>query len=161
MPTVDLEFDAEIQGVSVTAKAKDGVVRRICRVKLAREFDSLIADALGTAAKKAREHLADRSLKQVIIPMDALAVSGVLKTLGGNKVDVPLMRGIKAKASIGKDEDDPVTVKLDFEFDLIDEVWVFLGRNLSAYAQVTLSRLQQSFAYPPAQPGTGVGKGHA
>jgi hypothetical protein len=158
---IDMEFDAEIQSVTVSAKHKDGVVRRICRVRLAREFDFMIAEALGSAAKKVREHLADRGLKEATIPMDALAVSGVLKTLGGNKVDVPLMRGLKAKAKAGKEEDDPCTVRLDFEFDLIDEVWVFLGRNLSAYAQVTLSRLQQEFAYPPATPGTGVGKSHS
>lgn len=158
---IDLEFSAEIQSVTVSAKAKDGTVRRVCQLRLAREFDFVIAESLGPAARKAREHLADRSLKDVTIPMDALAVRGALKALGGSAVEVPLMRGIKAKASAGKEEDDPVTIKMTFEFDLIDEVWVFLGRNLSAYAQVTLQRLQTEFSYPSATPGTGVGKSHS
>lgn len=157
MAQPDIEFTAAIEKVNLSVKEKDGVIRRICRLTLAREFDPLIADALGPGAKRVREAVSARELHKVVIPVDTLVLAGRLKTGMGSKgdqVEIPLLRGVKATAKAGKEEDDPASVKIALEFDFSEEAWLFFGRNLQAYAEVTLSRLQQTFDFPPAIAGS-------
>jgi hypothetical protein len=157
MASPDLEFTASIERVSVSVREKDGVIRRTCEITLAREFDPVIADALGSSAKRVREDVSAGELRKVVIPVDSMILAGTLKTRIGGKgdqVEIPMMRGLTAVAKAGKEEDDPPSVKIDLEFDFSEEAWLFFGRNVSAYAEVTLSRLQQTFAFPPAVAGS-------
>lgn len=144
---MDFEFSASIEKVSVSVREREGVVRRTCTITLAREFDHLIADVLGPGAKRIQDDIASRDIEKAVLAIDALIVSGKLKTLETDGVEIPLMRGTKATAKVGKDDDDPPSVSMVFEFEFSDDVWVFLGRNVASFASVTLSRLQQSFSF--------------
>lgn len=163
MQAPDIEFTASLEKVSVSVKQNDGVIRRTCKITLAREFDPLIAEALGPGAKKVREAVSSHELHKVVIPVDSLVLAGKLKAGTAGRpdvVEIPLLRGITATAKAGKEEDDPPSVKIALEFDFSDEAWGFFGRNVSAYADVCLSRLQQTFDFPPASRGAGA-KTHA
>lgn len=144
---MQLEFIAQVAKVSVSAKEVDGNVRRICRLTLQKEFDWVIAESLGADAKTALNALSSHGLSEVTIPMDALVVSGTLKTIEADEVEIPMMRGVKAKARAGKEVDDLPTVRLEWEMEMDPKIWVFLGLHVSAYATITVTKLQTEFAF--------------
>lgn len=140
-------FQAEIRKVGIQVKEADGCVRRICRLSLAREFDSLVAGNLGSDAKAALVGLSAHGLASATIPMDR--VNGTCKLEGlDDSVTISNVRGLKAKCKSGKKDGDPPTVRLEFEFDFYEPAWAFLGRNCLAYATVTLTPAQQVLRFP-------------
>ena len=154
----DMDLSAQLAKVTVAAKAAAGSVRRIITVTFAREFDEEIADALGREAKHALRAMKARAISDVSIPMDALIVSGKLTALE-DKIEIPRMRGVRAKAKWGKkgeDEELPPSIMLDFETSYSDDVWMFLGRNVMVYGTIKLKRLQQALAFPAPGGPSGV-----
>jgi hypothetical protein len=149
---IDLQIMANISKLSVTAKQKDDVVRRICRLTLGREFDSTIAAALGEDAKQAREALIHHGIEEVTIPLDGIVASAKL-IHGTVEVTIPVMRGVKAKAKAGNiDDENPPSVRLEFDFDFYEPAWVFCGRYCNAYVEATLTEVQ------PTLPGVNTDK---
>jgi hypothetical protein len=149
----DVVFQAEISKVGIKVKDSSGVVRRICKVTFAREFDTLVASNLGADAKTALKALESRGLKAVVIPMDRIVGSCLLEGIE-DTATIPVLRGVKAKCKAGAKDDDLPTVRFEFEFDFNEAAWGFLGRNCLAYTKVTLTPAQQSLAFP----GPGVGE---
>lgn len=139
---ISLQIMANISKLSVTAKQKDDVVRRICRLALGREFDSTIAAALGEDAIQARDALIHHGIEEVTIPLDSIVAS--CKLIHGTvDVTIPIMRGVKAKAKAGDvDKEYPPSVRLEFDFDFYEPAWVFLGRYCNAYVEATLTTVQ-------------------
>lgn len=140
---MDLKCAAEIQKVSISVKEKDGLILRMCKVVLAREFDDLIAAAIGTDAKRTRASLTTGGLESAVMPIGALMVSGDF-VADGERVTIGRMMGTKATGKFGA-ETGP-TVLLEFEFAYSDEVWIFLGRNVGGVAEVAFTRRQLELA---------------
>ena len=152
---IDITFEAEINKVSVGVIAKDGVVRRICKLVLAREFDTLICHGLKGDALKALRSLEQGGLTEATLPIDGIIASGTFRAALSPmaEVTVPDLRGVLAKGKAGKDTDHPPTIKLGFEFDWSEQSWLFLGRNCSAHAEVTIKSRQIEMAFPVGAPG--------
>ena len=146
-------FQAEIHKVGIQVTDKTGVVRRLCKITFAREFDPLVASNLGTAAKNILKALVEHDAKSAVIPLDRVVGSCLLQGLN-DQVKIPSLRGIKAKCKAGKKDEDPPSVLLSFDFDFAEDAWLFLGRNCLAYAKVTLTPSQQVLQFP----GRGLGE---
>ncbi len=157
MSAIDITFEAEIHRVGVKPVVKDGHTRRLCKLILAREFDTLLAAGLGGDGRTALRMLEGGAFSEVTIPITAIVASGTFKASLSPypEVTIPDLRGVKAKAKAGKGEDAPASVKLEFSFDWSEAAWVFLGRNALAHAEVTLKSLQTELKFPPAGKGNG------
>ncbi len=146
---IDITFGAEINKVSVGVTEKDGIIQRKCKLVLAREFDTLLASGLRGDAKVALRSLESHGLAEVTIPIDGIFAHGIFSNAIGpaNEVTIPDLRGLVARAKAGKDQEPP-SIKLEFEFEWLEKVWVFLGRNCSAQAQVTIRSIQTEMEFP-------------
>ena len=142
----EIGIAASIEKVTVSAKAKDGVVLRMCRVTLAREFDDLIASALKGDARKALSGLRDGGMSKVVLPIDSIRAEAKFIAMD-DRCTVPVLKGIKAVGEAPEDEDDVPHIKLEFEFVFSTEAWIFLGRNVAGVAQVTFRKTQEEFAF--------------
>jgi hypothetical protein len=139
---IDIQLSAQISKVSAKVTAKEGVIKRTVKIELAREFDVPLAAALGTDAKKTLALLEAGSISEATIPIDAIVARGEL-VCEPHRTTIKELRGVQVKAKGGDEEEgSPTTVKLEFEFDWTEQSWVFLGRNLSALAEVTIRSLQ-------------------
>lgn len=139
---IDMRLSAAISKLGAVVKVKEGVVKRTCRLTLARVFDVELAAALGSDAKKTLRLLELGALAEATLPIDALVVRADLKAMN-DQVRIEELRGITAKGTAADpDEGGPPTVQLVFEFDWAEGPWVFLGRNLSAQAEIELQTTQ-------------------
>lgn len=149
---IDITISAQVSKVDGKVVVRESVIRRTIVLTLAREFDTTLAVALGKDAKKALALLEVGSITEATLPIDALVAAGDLKALG-MECHVPVMRGIEVKAKADtSDEGLPPIVKLKFEIDYSDNVWVFLGRNLAAQAEVAIKSLQLDNGIDQHQP---------
>lgn len=142
----DLDCQASIAKVTVSAKTKDGVTLRKVRIALDREFDDLLAAAIGRDAKRALEGLAKGGLVKATMPLDAVSASLKLSALEGDEVAIPRVLGVKAVASAPTDEDSPPSVRLEFEFAFSDAAWTFFGRNIGGFATISIKQAQMELA---------------
>lgn len=155
---IDITIGAQISKVDGKVVVRDSVIRRTIVLTLAREFDTVLAAALGKDAKKALALLEVGSITEATIPIDALVATGDLKALD-LQCHVKELRGIEAKAkSDTSDEGLPPIVKLKLEMDYTDDVWVFLGRNLAVHAEVSMKSLQLDNGIDGHQPANRRGK---
>jgi hypothetical protein len=155
---IDITFEAEINRVTVHAKAKDGMVRRTCKLVLAREFDMLLCQGIKGDALKVLRSLNERGLAEATLPIDGIVANGTFKAALSPYAEVTIseMHGVVAKAKACKPgKDEPPTIKLTFEFDWSESAWVFLGRNCLAHAEVTIRSSQLELELPK---GPGKGK---
>jgi hypothetical protein len=155
---IDITIGAQISKVDGRVTVKDSVIRRTIVLTLAREFDTVLAAAMGKDAKKALALLEVGSVTEVTIPIDALAATGDLKSMG-QECHIKELRGVEAKAKADTGEDGmPPIVKLKFETDYDDAVWCFLGRNLAVHAEVAIRSLQLDNGIDQHQPVNRRGK---
>lgn len=143
----DVNFLAAIHNVSVKANEKDGVIRRTCKLTLAREFDEVVAAGLGAEAKRVLKAITKGGITEVVLPMDASTSKLTLKCAGLGEVTIPAVKGMRAKAKASADEAMPPSVKLEYEFDFFEPAWIFLGRNISSYADVEIVQLQTTLSF--------------
>jgi hypothetical protein len=153
MPTLIVECEANIKKVDLTAKIKKSQVVRLMRIKLEREFDVVLARAIGADALDILAQLKARSQEKAIIPIDSvvarleLAVQAAAgpKSDRDDKVTIPSCVGRKATASAPteNDEDLQPTVILEFEFAFSEQAWAWFGRNCGGYANVSIGEAQQ------------------
>lgn len=143
----ELECDANLKSVKLSVREKDGVTVRRCQMVLEREFDDLIAAALGKGAKKVLSGLRDGETEKVVMPIAALACSADLRARK-DKVSIGSVSGIKATGKRSPDEDEDVapTIELEFEFTFDEAAWAFLGRNCGAVATITMQQRQQELS---------------
>jgi hypothetical protein len=156
---MDLTITAVIAKVSLTTKQKDDVIRRVCKVTLAREFDNMIAAAMGPDAKEALAALETGGISKVEIPLDAITASAKFVCgSSSNVAAIPVLRGVKATGKASKDEEFPPSIRLEFEFDFLTEAWIFFGRNHTAWGEITLAAVQPElpFGPPSARPRAGA-----
>jgi hypothetical protein len=141
-------IDFGIQAVKVRTKNVDGRQVRSCRVVLSHEFDDELAAALGPKAKHILKGMEDGEIESATLPIDGLAAIGAFSSPGNKKnaVRVPYMRGTKARAKAGGKEEEPPTLRLEFEFAWNKDAWVFLGEHCSAIASVVLTQTQLALA---------------
>jgi hypothetical protein len=139
-----IPIDFGIQAVKVRTKNKDGRVVRSCRVTLSHEFDEELAAALGKKARSVLQGMKDGEIETATLPIDGLAAVGAFHELREKKiaVKVPYMRGVKAKAKAGGKDEEPPTLRLEFEFAWNRDAWLFLGEHCSAMASVVLTQTQ-------------------
>jgi hypothetical protein len=138
-----------VEKVSVKVKNDNGRILRTCRITLSHEFDDDIAAALGRDAGKAMEGLASGAYEQVVIPIDSLKVSAVFNTLDRkDRVELPVMLGLKAKATAATNPmgEEVPKIALEFEFVFNDHVWLFLGQHCGESIEITLSKRQLELA---------------
>jgi len=128
---------------------EDGpVVIRKIRLKVERAFDEEIAAALGSDGPAVREGLATGGIAKAVLPIDAIVVEATLRGPAG-EVSIPRMKGIKAigdapKSTEPDDENGDPKVTLEFETGFAEDIWVFLGRNGGAWAEIKLVKTQLS-----------------
>lgn len=139
---IDLQLTAAISKVSIRTKEKDDIIRRICKVTFGREFDQTLAAALGADARTALKALEVNGLLEAKIPIDGIVAQAKL-IAGSANVTIPILKGLSARAKAGL-EDDPPSIRLDFEFDFHEPSWVFLGRYCNSYTELTLTTIQPS-----------------
>jgi hypothetical protein len=154
---IDVSFSAQISKVSVSVTAKDGVIKRTCKLVLAREFDDLLAAGLKGDARVALKSLRAGGLSEAVLPIDGIVASGTLVAMGG-ECHIPDLHGLTAKARAAKEEGEPPSIKLEFAFDFAEKSWLFLGRNCSAQAEITIRSLQTEMEFPVGAKGNGRGK---
>lgn len=155
---IDITIGAQISKVAAQVVVRDSVIKRTVKLTLAREFDLELAQALGKDAKKTLALLEVGSISEATIPIDAVVASGDLVAMGSG-VRIACLRGVQAKAKADTSDDGlPPSVKLEFEFDWVEDAWVFLGRNLSAMAEVTIKSLQLDNGIDQHQPANRRGK---
>jgi hypothetical protein len=154
---ISIQVEAQIAEVKARVTAKDGVIKRTIELVLAREFDPMLAAALGKDAKDTLALLEVGALLKATLPIDTVVARGVLLAMG-QQTEVHVLKGIELVAKAGDfDEGTPPTCKLRFEFDWAEQPWVFLGRNLSAQAQVDIRSLQTEMKLPaPERRGKGA-----
>jgi hypothetical protein len=143
---IELEIGAAIAKVSLRTVQKDDLVRRICKVTFTRDFDDTIAAALGADAKVALAALKSHALAEVVIPLDSIEAKGTISQDGNataisSKVEIPHLRGRRAKG-VGTKDDTTPSLALEFEFDFLEAPWVFLGRNHTGWARLSLKTNQ-------------------
>lgn len=148
----DYSFPAQLKKVDVKAIEDGPEVRRRCRMALERTFDAEIATGLGEGARQALKALKEHTYAKVEIPLDSVLVKATLKG-PASSVDVSECKGIKATATAAKEPEDEDAdqeeprIKLEFEFPYTQAVWIFLGENAGAYAEITLEKMQLPLDY--------------
>jgi hypothetical protein len=139
----ELQCEAAIENVTIKAKVgKIGTVMKRCRIKLSREFDALIARAIGGDALDFLESVSSGAVEKVVMPIDAVVAEGTLRALGGEQVTIKALYGVKATATAPKEDEDPPLIRMDFDFGYDGEVWRFLGDHAGAVASVTITPAQ-------------------
>lgn len=151
---IDITLSAQVSkvGARVVVAKDSGLIRRIVKLTLAREFDVEIAAALGKDAKKTLALLEVGSITKASIPIDGIVATGDLKSIHG-ACHIGELRGVKAECTADTGEDGlPPAIALEFEFDMAPEPWMFVGNNLSVQAVVTIRSLQLDNGIDKHQP---------
>jgi len=138
---MDIEIAASIAKVTLKTKSVAALVIRRCNMAFDREFDTEIAAALGSGAKKALAALKAGDLQECHISIDRVNVEAKL-VCGKDKVTIKACHGEKAVCKAGKEPEDPPTIRLAFEAVYTDDVWSFLGRNCGSYVQLAFKDTQ-------------------
>jgi hypothetical protein len=148
----DYELQAEVKRVEALVPKVDGPVGKVCRITFRRELDEDIARAIGGEfGVAALKHLRDRSITNVVFPIDAITARLAIRRRGeifGDAVafEIPVVTGMKAiakatKIQDDKDPDDP-TIELRFQFPFTEEAWMVLGQTVCTTVSIKLSRNQ-------------------
>jgi hypothetical protein len=140
-----VNLDCGLKSVKVQTKKIDGRTVRRCRVVLAHEFTTELADALGKEAKEARKGLRSGALEDVTLKISALACLGVF-TADGQKTTIQRMVGVKAKGIANDNEDNGPSLLLEFEFQWQPDAWLFFGTYCGVMAEVVLTKRQLTLA---------------
>jgi hypothetical protein len=150
---MEIEFSAAVDSVKVKVKNIDGFIVRSCEMKFSCEFDAAIARAISPEALVALNALRDHGMEQVVLPLDAVNVSGTLLGGSGVPVEIPQMLGMKATCKEGDAESgEPPQIDLVFSCLWSEAVWMFLGRHAGARVQMTTVDRQLSMELPvPAE----------
>lgn len=152
MPKMEIECQAVIKKVDLTAKLKKSVMVRLMRIRLEREFDPFMARAIGGDAQDILEQLKARTQEKAIIPIDAVVArldlniaAGGSKTDKDDRVTIPSCVGRKATATAPAEDDEDLqpTIILEFEFAFDDKAWAWFGRNCGGFADVSIGEAQQ------------------
>lgn len=148
---IECKFTAAIDSVKVKVKEQDEFVIRLVEMKFSTILDTAIAAALGDDAKTALAALENHGMEKVVLPLDALTVTGELRSGTGAVVDVPQLAGVNATCEAGKDEGPP-TIAFLFRALWSEPVWIFLGKYTGAYVDLDLKPRQLSMELPvPAE----------
>jgi hypothetical protein len=141
---IELVCVATIRDVALKAKTSDGVTTRKMRMTLTREYDDLIAAALGPDAVKARALLKSGGAAKVELPLDAIKASAILKNVESAIVRLPLIVGIKAvgKAPDSADGETPPSISMLFEFGYTRESLVWFGETFGGTCEITITPQQ-------------------
>ena len=159
----DVGFHAQIAKVAIQVKGGEGLIRRICRITLKREFDLEMARGLGPDAVEALAALKSGGFEACTMPIGAIVATGaircsILSTADVDEVKIPVLYGVKAKGKAGKDGDPP-SIALEFSFGWDERAWVFLGRHCEAYAEIILTRTEQQLELGNVHPIGGAPRG--
>lgn len=139
----DIELQAAVAKVSLSVKEHDGVIVRKCRMALEREFDDAISSGLGGDARKVLALLKSGDAMKVVIGIDEIeAQAELVGGLTGEVIKIGILRGDKATAKAGNEDDEAPTIRLEMECQYDREVWTFLGDNCGGYVRVTFRRRQ-------------------
>lgn len=145
---MDIEIIAAIESVKVKTKSVDGHLIRTCEMKFSREFDDVIAAGLRGEARRALEALRNHGMEQVVLPLDAVNVQGVM-VAADDRVVVPKMVGVKAICTCGDaDSNAPPSIDLVFTALWSESVWLFLGRYAGAAIELKMSDRQLGLPLP-------------
>lgn len=139
---MDLECTAGIAKIAIKAKEDAGIVTRVVRMTLVREFDVMIARALGGDALKLLESVEMRAASKVVMPIDVLVGECRLSGERGDDVTIKHVTGVKATGNASKKEDDEPTVELVFDFPFQLAAWDFFGQNVGARADLVFTKVQ-------------------
>ena len=113
--------------------------------------------ALGDSAPTVLKALQDYSIKQAVLPLDAINAKGELVDRNdGTVVEIPSMLGVKAVCTAGNPEkQEPPMIDLVFSSLWSESVWVFLGRHAGAYVEIQINDRQLGLKLPvPVESGT-------
>jgi len=154
--SLEIELQANVKKVELVTKLDKSVVIRRMRMRLEREFDPLLARAIGGDSADVLAALKGGGLEKGVIPIDevlariALTISsGTGPKAAKDEVIIPMAVGRKATATAPKDSDDdylPPSIILEFEFPFTEAAWAWFGRNTGGYAEIELSAAQLKLA---------------
>jgi len=145
----------QITKVAVKSKLIDSQMVRKMTVQLTREFDVLLAKALGGEGLKVLQALETGGLEKAVMPIDEVIASLDLHVVvAGEKADnprtdkvfVPRSFGKKATGTKAKTEDSRPSVALEFEFLFDGAAWAWFGRNVGGFATVEIEPSQLKLA---------------
>ena len=148
--SIELECEATVKKVSVTAKLEKSQVIRKMRIALERQFDPLMASAIGGDAAAFLKGLKSHGAEKVVMPIDSVYARLDLHvaSVGSAKDDsvvIPKCVGLRATASAAamtsEDDLDP-TIVLEFEFIFSEAAWAWFGRNCGGFATVQIKPAQ-------------------
>jgi hypothetical protein len=152
---MELACEMQITKVAVKSKLIDSQVVRKMTVQLTREFDVLLAKAIGGDGLKILQALETGGLEKAIMPIDEVVASLALHVVvAGESVDnprtdkvfVPRTFGKKARATAAKTEDTSPSIALEFEFLFDGAAWAWFGRNVGGFATIEIEPSQLKLA---------------
>ena len=87
---------------------------------------------------------------EVVLPIDGTASKLTLRCAAAGEVTIPAVKGVRAKVKADTERRGLPAVgeARPFEFEFFEPAWIFLGRNVSSYADVELVQLQTTLAFP-------------
>lgn len=139
---MNLECSAGIAKIAIKAKEENGIVTRTVRMTLVREFDALIARAIGGDAKDLLESLRSKSCVKVEIALDGVIGNCKLDGEKGDSVVIKGATGVKAIGKVAKKEDEDPKIELVFEFPFLLAAWTFFGQNVGSRATLLFTKQQ-------------------
>lgn len=148
---LEIELEANVKKVELVTKLDKSVVIRRMRIRLEREFDPLLARAIGGDSADVLAALKGGGLEKGVIPIDQILVRMSLHVSGGKAKDeviIPGAVGRKATATAPKDTDEDLmpSIMLEFEFPFTEAAWSWFGRNAGGFANVEFSPAQLKLA---------------
>jgi hypothetical protein len=143
---MELVCSAGISKISIKAKEKHGIVVRIVRMTLTREFDYFLARAVGGDAVTLLDSLEGGAASKIEIPIDGVRGDMRLKGEKGDDVTITNVMGVKVtgkSANSGdEDEGERATAEMVFDFPFTVEAWKWFGQNVAGRAHVTFTKAQ-------------------
>jgi hypothetical protein len=150
--SLEIELEANVKKVELVTKLDKSVVIRRMRMRLEREFDPLLARAIGGDSLDVLEALKHGGLEKGVIPIDQVLARIALQIQSGKAKDEVIIAqatGRKATATApkeGEDEDLAPSIMLEFEFPFSEPAWAWFGRNTGGFANIEFSAAQLKLA---------------
>lgn len=136
--------NVKVENVSLAVKTIENVDHRMCVIKVARDFDEVIAEALGGDAKQILKSLCHHGQEKAYINIDRINARATLVSPDGETATISAMHGVQAVCTAGKDTDDPPTIRLEFEHYYEKEPWQFYGNHSRGIVELSLTARQQT-----------------
>lgn len=140
----EFTVNVKVENVSLAVKTIENIEHRMCVIKVARDFDEVIAGALGGDAKQILKSLCRHGQEKAYISINRINAKATLVSPDGETATISAMQGVQAVCTAGKDSDDPPTIRLEFEHFYEKDPWAFYGNHSRGIVEMKLTPRQQT-----------------